>query len=121
LKILLAVFLGGGFGSLARFGIGKWAMSTFAHEIPVGTLIANILSCVILGIVVKLSQQEVFSGFWITFLVVGFCGGFSTFSTFSYETFELIRSGNYFFAAANLLVSIFLGIGVLFILARSMS
>ena len=52
-------------------------------------------------------------------LIAGFCGGFSTFSTFSYETFELLKSGNYFFAVANMAVSLLLGVGVLFILAKS--
>jgi CrcB protein len=52
-------------------------------------------------------------------LITGFCGGFSTFSTFSYETFELMRSGQYWFATANVLVSVALGVGVLFVLAKS--
>jgi CrcB protein len=121
LKILLAVFLGGGFGSLARFGIGKWALSTFSHELPIGTLIANVLSCVILGIVVKLSQQEVFSGFWITFLVIGFCGGFSTFSTFSYETLMLMQHGKWIWAGFNIVISMVSCLLVLFVLSKQFS
>ena len=118
MKILLAVFLGGGFGSIARFSIGKWAINTFSDGLPIGTLIANVLSCLVLGIVVKFAEQEFFSGFWTTFLIVGFCGGFSTFSTFSFETFILIQSGKWTWAGINIMVSMVSCLLVLIVLSK---
>ena len=120
MNILFAIFIGGGLGSVTRFGISKFVTSDFKEINPVGTLTANIISTLILGVMLFLTTEKLIISPTIkALLIVGFCGGFSTFSTFSYETFELLRSGNYYFAAANILVSIFLGVGVLFILARS--
>ena len=120
MNTLFAIFIGGGLGSVTRFGISKFSTSDFKEINPVGTLTANVISTVILGVILYLSADKLIISPTIkALLIVGFCGGFSTFSTFSYETFELLRTGNYYFAAANLVVSIFLGVGVLFILARS--
>jgi len=120
MNTLFAIFIGGGLGSVTRFGISKFVTSDFKEINPVGTLTANIISTLILGVILFITAEKfIISPTIKALLIVGFCGGFSTFSTFSYETFELLRSGNYYFAAANLLVSIFLGVGVLFILARS--
>ncbi len=120
MNTLFAIFIGGGLGSVSRFGISKFITSDFKEINPVGTLTANIISTLILGIILYISTEKfIMSPTIKALLIVGFCGGFSTFSTFSYETFELMRSGNYYFAAANILVSMFLGVGVLFILARS--
>lgn len=119
---LIAIFVGGGLGSVTRFGISKFITSDFKNINPIGTLTANVISTILLGLILFITTEKfIISPNIKALLIVGFCGGFSTFSTFSYETFELIRSGNYYFAAANLLVSIFLGVGVLFILARSIS
>ncbi|GGM72607.1 putative fluoride ion transporter CrcB [Dyadobacter beijingensis] len=104
---LIIVFVGGGLGSLARYGIGK-VFSQWPSVFPFGTLTANILACLILG---------VFGG-WATFkstdlvaasrlfVVVGFCGGFSTFSSFSNETIQLFLHDHWFEAGTNILVSI---------------
>lgn len=122
MNTILAIFVGGGLGSVTRFGISKFITSDFKEINPVGTFTANFISTLILGVILYLTAERfLLSPNLKALIIVGFCGGFSTFSTFSYETFELIRTGNYFFAAANLLVSIFLGVGVLFILARSIS
>lgn len=120
MNVLLAVFVGGGLGSLARFGVSSVVTSGFKVINPVGTLVANIISTILLGVILYLAAQKLeISDNMKLFLITGFCGGFSTFSTFSYETFELFRTGQPWFAVANILVSLALGVGVLFAMSKS--
>jgi fluoride exporter len=91
---LLYIFLGGGIGSVVRFAIGKWISSLHSQQFPFGTLVANITACVILGFVIGLADhKQIISPATRLFWAVGFCGGFSTFSTFSAETISLIQNG----------------------------
>ncbi|NND33850.1 MAG: fluoride efflux transporter CrcB [Saprospiraceae bacterium] len=99
----LAVFLGGGLGSLARFGIAK-VLQQRHWDFAWATLLANVISCVILGILITnlTKSAPAVRIFWI----VGFCGGFSTFSTFTAETFQFFQSGNYLYGAVNIIASL---------------
>lgn len=101
--LFLAIFLGGGLGSLARFGVSQFSSPSF----PFGTLIANVLACVIMGLAIySFSDKIETSPFFKHLIIIGFCGGFSTFSTFSFETFELFRNGNPTIAILNIVVNI---------------
>lgn len=94
MKELLYVFIGGGLGSLVRFLFGKWVNSFHNSNFPFGTFIINIVACFVLGFIIGLAdQKQILSPAIRLFLVVGFCGGFSTFSAFSSETLTLIQQG----------------------------
>lgn len=91
----IAVFTGGGLGSLCRYGIGKW-LGQHESGFPTGTFLANILACIVLGLAVEYFQERGSSLESARLLVmVGFCGGFSTFSTFSVETLRMIQAGQW--------------------------
>ncbi len=103
---IAAVFIGGGFGSLARYGISEFVKQHFKATFPIATLFSNFLSCAILALTVALLSDKISLQPSIRLLViVGFCGGFSTFSSFSFETVELFKSGNYYYVLANILIS----------------
>ncbi len=91
---LLYIFLGGGLGSVFRFGTGKWIGTLHNQQFPYGTLVANIIACLVLGFVIGLADvKQIISPAARLFWAVGFCGGFSTFSTFSAETISLLQNG----------------------------
>lgn len=113
----LAVFIGGGLGSLARFGVGKLTAMLWTSSFPLGTLTANLLSCVVLGFVAY--KMPNLNSFNKTLIVVGFCGGFSTFSTFSNETLMLMKHNEWLFVIANVLLSVSACLFVLWVLAKN--
>ncbi|MBK9176536.1 MAG: CrcB family protein [Flavobacteriales bacterium] len=117
----LAVFLGGGLGSVARFGITRMVIAFGAKgAFPFATLIANVLATGLLAWLV-LRMQHHFEGrdALKAFLAVGFCGGFSTFSTFSYENFLLLREGQTTIVAANIVFSVLACLAVFYLIARN--
>jgi CrcB protein len=94
MKELIYVFIGGGLGSLIRYSIGKW-VNTFHHSnFPYGTFTINVIACFVLGLMIGLADhKQLISPASRLFWVVGFCGGFSTFSAFSGETVALFQQG----------------------------
>lgn len=117
---ILAIFIGGGLGSLARFGISSFVISRFKTIFPLATLTSNILSCAILAVtIILLNSKTDLNSAWKPLIITGFCGGFSTFSAFSYETVELIRSGNTLYAIINILISITVCIGLVYVLVKN--
>jgi fluoride exporter len=107
---LILIFLGGGLGSITRYTLGK-TLPGLPDGLPYGTLTANVLASLILGIFTGLvalrSADPALLG-WRAFVAVGFCGGFSTFSTFSNETLHLILNNRWAEAVFNIVLSVVL-------------
>jgi len=114
----LAVFIGGGLGSVLRY-LFSLAMNRYGI-LPWGTILANLTATLVLGVVVfyfgeKLGRQSM--PFFVL-LTIGFCGGFSTFSTFSMEVFQLLRDGQIGYAIANVLISLVGAVLILYFLVN---
>ena len=112
------IFIGGGLGCLVRYGVSKMVGHTPEQQFPWATLTSNVVSVVVMGIALGFFANKMQNESLRAFVLIGFCGGFSTFSTFSFETLELIRRGNYLFAAGNIALSITLCLIVLAVLTR---
>ncbi len=106
-KIFL-VGIGAGFGGAFRYYIANSVQRMFPMSFPVGTLTVNLLGSFILGLLIfGLDDKGLLTAGWRITLAVGFCGGFTTFSTFSFETFALLRESEFFIASANILLNVF--------------
>jgi CrcB protein len=106
------VFLGGGLGAAARYWLSGWVPGKIESDLPLGTLAVNILGCFLIGLLMSAFEERFLTQPSLrVFLTVGILGGFTTFSTFSFETVALIRDGEVLFATMNILVSIVTCIG----------
>lgn len=94
MKQLLLVFIGGGFGSVLRFIIAKYLNSS-ENGIPYGTFAANIIGSLLIGIILGLAaKNNTLTQNQTLLLATGFCGGFTTFSTFAYENHVFLKTGD---------------------------
>lgn len=104
------VFVGAGAGGLARFIAGTIIMQRYVGRFPLGTFIINISGSFLIGILMTfLAGRLDLSPNWRLLLVVGFLGGYTTFSSFEYETFVAARSGGSLLALLNVVGSIVFG------------
>ena len=96
MKHALLVFLGGGVGSVARYTLSKW-LNNLETNIPYGTLLSNIFGSLLIGVVLGyLAKTSNVSETQTLLFATGFCGGFTTFSTFAYENQLFLKNGDYF-------------------------
>lgn len=114
--LYLAVALGGALGTMARFFVSGLVANAFGETFPWGTLIINITGSFVIGFFATLTAPEgrlLVSGTVRQFVMVGLCGGYTTFSSFSLQTLNLVRDGEWAPAAGNMLGSVaFCMIGV---------
>jgi len=110
-KNILLVGLGGGVGSIARFLCQKYIYTWHPHPFPFGTLIVNVTGCFLIGLFYALAEKgNLLTPEWRILLTTGFCGGFTTFSTFALENVTLLRTGDLVYFLWYTAASVVLGI-----------
>ena len=116
MKQLLIVFIGGGMGTVLRFLIGK-VLPYSGIGFPWNTFWANLLGCLLIGLftgyIIRSGDDS--QSAWVLFATIGFCGGFTTFSSFANENLSFIRSGDYSMLLAYTLFSLITGIVMVYV------
>lgn len=107
MQTAILIALCGAFGCLARYFLSGWVYSLLGRSFPYGTFAVNILGAFLIGLIMELAlRSTMISANLRTGLTVGFLGGLTTFSTFSYETFRLLEDGEFLVATGNVLASV---------------
>ena len=114
MKSFLLVFLGGGFGSGIRYLI-TISMNQYSKVLPFGTFTVNMLGCLLIGIILGYAQKEnTLSSNETLLLATGFCGGFTTFSAFANQNFEILKNGEFFNFSVYTIGSVIIGVLAVF-------
>lgn len=104
---LILIAAGGAIGAVMRFGVSNGVHAVFGRDFPYGTLTVNVLGSLLIGFgYITMLERLNLGPEWRAFIIIGILGAFTTFSTFSLETFNLIESGEMIKAAANILLSV---------------
>jgi len=106
-KTLLIIGMGSFTGGVSRYMISKYVQNMTSLSFPLGTFVVNIIGCLIIGLLYGLFDRgNLLNSNLRLFLTVGFCGGFTTFSTFMGDNFQLIKGDNFFYLSLYLMASI---------------
>ena len=108
--MLLWIAVGGAFGAVARYGLGGWVHSWAGTRFPWGTLVVNLVGSLLIGFLIRALEGSAVAPEMRAFLTIGLLGAFTTFSAYTFETVELVRSGQPRLAALYSLGSLGLGI-----------
>jgi CrcB protein len=112
IRNLLLIGVGGSIGSICRYLSQQFVQNNYPSSIPLGTLLVNISGCFLIGLIYALSGKgNIISPDLRLFLATGFCGGFTTFSTFAYENVGMILDGEFYYTSLYLLISVIIGFG----------
>lgn len=104
---VIAIAVGGAFGSVLRFWASSWTYARLGSGFPYGTLLVNVLGSLLMGLLYTLLvERSALDPIWRAGLLVGVLGGFTTFSAFSMETMNLLAGGEMGKAAANIMLSV---------------
>jgi len=105
------VGIGGMIGSIARYLAASLLTRIFPSAFPYGTFVVNLVGCLLIGVVMGSAERfEWVSAEWRLFLATGLCGGFTTFSSFSFENIALLRDGDFLTFGVYSVASFFLGL-----------
>lgn len=114
IKLLLIAGIGSFFGGALRFALSTWMKSSLGTGFPWGTLSVNLIGCLIFGMIFALFHKYgSVSNPWCLFLTTGFCGGFTTFSTFANESMQMLQNGNTYGFVSYMCISLIAGIALI--------
>lgn len=111
---ILIIGTGGFFGAISRYAVALWIGERWGRSFPLGTLVVNITGSFLIGLLMYLLAQKLLvNPLWRSLLVIGFLGAYTTFSTFEYETGNLVTDGELMYAAINVTASVIFGFAAL--------